>query len=128
MPDYLVVVACQSDEKALEGAFPEGDLPHGVFTYSLLSVLKEKDAVQRSKLRWADIWPELLARTAERNTQLNQRRQHPWMIGRSERKVFGGHWEKMDAGYQVTGRQDGCYDIGAGRLMSVTEGTEIAVY
>jgi hypothetical protein len=50
------------------------------------------------------------------------------MIGRSERKVFGGPWAKMDAGYRVTKRPDGDYEVGAGRLMGVTEGAEIAVY
>ena len=34
----------------------------------------------------------------------------------------------MDAGYRVAKRQDGDYEIGAGRLMGVTEGAEIAVY
>jgi hypothetical protein len=127
-PDYLVVVACQSDEKAGEGALASAQPSHGVFTHSLLSVLGDKDAPQRAGLRWADIWPELLAKAAERNGRLSQRTQHPWMIGRSERKVFGGAWEKMDAGYRVTKRADGSYEIGAGKLMSVTEGAEIAVY
>jgi hypothetical protein len=127
-PDYLVVVACQSDEKAKEGAHPSGQPCHGVFTHSLLNVLSGKDATQRAGLRWADIWPELLANAAERNAQLKQRPQHPWMIGRSERKVFGGAWEKADAGYRVTRRPDGDYEVGAGSLMGVTEGAEIAVY
>ncbi len=127
-PSYLVVVACQSDEKAGEGAHPSSEPCHGVFTHSLLSVLADKDAAKRSGLRWSDIWPTLLARVTERNKQLSQRPQHPWMIGRSERKVFGGPWEKTDAGYLVTKRPDGDYEIGAGRLMGVTEGAEIAVY
>jgi hypothetical protein len=127
-PDYLVVVACQSDEKAGEGADSAGQPSHGVFTHSLLSMISGRDAVQRAKLRWADIWPELLAKAAERNGRLNQRAQHPWMIGRSERRLFGGAWEKMDAGYRVTKRPDGDYEVGAGRLMGVTEGAEIAVY
>jgi hypothetical protein len=127
-PDYLVVVACQSDEKAGEGAYPSGQPSHGVFTQSLLSVLGDRDAKLRVQLRWADIWPELLAKSAERNGRLNQRPQHPWMIGRSERRLFGGAWEKMDPGYHVTKCADGSYQIGAGELMSVTAGAEIAVY
>lgn len=127
-PDYLLVVACQSDERAGEGAYPGKQPPHGVFTHSLLSLLKGKDALQRSQLRWADIWPELLARVAERNEQLRQRTQHPWLIGRSERRVFGGVWVKMDAGYRVTQRSAGEYEIGAGKLMGVTEWAEVAVY
>ena len=127
-PDYLVVIACQSDEKAGEGAHPPGQSSYGVFTYSLLSVLGDRDATERAGLRWADIWPELLSKAADRNARLNQGTQHPWMIGRSERKVFGGAWEKMDAGYQVTRRPDGDYEVGAGKLMGVTEGAEIAIY
>lgn len=127
-PNYLVVVACQSDEKAGEGAYPPGQPSHGVLTYSLLNMLGGKNAVQRAQLSWADIWPELLSNTAERNGRLYQRAQHPSIIGRSERKVFGGPWEKMDAGYRVTKRPDESYLIGAGKLMNITEGAEIAVY
>jgi Caspase domain len=114
-PNYLVVVACQSDEKAGEGAYPLGQLSHGVFTYSLLNMLSDKNATQRASLRWADIWPELLAKAADRNTRLNQRAQHPWIIGRSERKVFGGPWEEMDTGYRVIRRPSGDYEVGVGR-------------
>jgi hypothetical protein len=127
-PDYLVIVACQSDETASEGAYPPGQPTHGVFTYSLISMLKEIDATERARLRWTDIWPELLGRVAERNRQLNRRAQHPWIIGRSERRVFGGAWDKMDVGLRVAKRPDGDYEIGSGNLMGVTEGAEIAVY
>jgi len=127
-PDYLVVVACQADEKAGEGAPPAEQTAHGVFTYSLLQALSGKDARQRAQLRWADIWPTLVTQVSERNEQLNQAVQHPWLIGRSERKLFGGAWEKMDPGYPVTQRADGDYTIGAGQHMSVTVGAEIAVY
>ena len=127
-PSYLVVVGCQSDEKASEGAHPYGQPSHGVFTHSLLNVIVDRGVTERAELRWADIWSTLLTKVAERNTLLGQRTQHPWIIGRSERKVFGGPWEKMDAGYRVAKRQDGNYEIGAGRLMGVTEGAEIAVY
>ncbi len=125
-PDYIVIAACQSDEKAYEGAGPEAS--NGVFTQSLLSVLSRYDATSRTELRWADVWPRLLAGIAEGNARLKQRAQHPWMIGRSERKVFGGQWEKMDSGYAVTKRPDGAFEIGAGTLTGVTEGAEIAVY
>lgn len=127
-PDYFVAVACQSDEKAGEGAYPSGQSSHGVFTYSLLNVLSNKDVVQRTELRWADIWPTILVKVEERNKQLNQRKQHPWIIGRSERRLFGGPWEKMDVGYCVTQRSSGNYEISAGHLMGVTQGAEIAVY
>lgn len=127
-PSYMVVVACQSDEKAREGAYPAGQPSHGVFTHTLLSVLGDRTAAERADLRWADLWPTLLAKAAERNALLGQRTQHPWIIGRSERKVFGGPWEKMDVGYRVTRRTDGDFEIGAGSLMGITEGAEIVVY
>jgi hypothetical protein len=127
-PGYLVVAACQSDESASEGAHPKGQPSHGVFTHSLLSVLSGKNAAQRPLLRWADIWPELLAKAAERNGQLNQQIQHPRMIGRSERRLFGGAWEKMDAGYRLSKRSDGHYNVASGTLMGVTKDAEIAVY
>lgn len=125
-PNYIVIAACQSDEKAYEGAGPAAS--NGVFTQSLLSVLSRYDSPSRAELRWADIWPKLLAGIADCNARLKQRAQHPWMIGRSERKVFGGRWEKMDSGYSVTRRPDGVYEVGAGMLTGVTEGAEIAVY
>lgn len=127
-PEYLVVVACQSDEKAGEGAHPADTMSHGVFTHSLLTLLENKDAEARTQLRWADLWPTLIATAAERNVQLGQRTQHPWIIGRSERKVFGGPWQKMDAGYRITKDADDRCIINAGTLMGVTEGAEIAIY
>lgn len=127
-PDYVVIAACQSDESAREGAYLPDEPAHGVLTYSLLRVLRDKDGGQRARLRWADIWPELLVRMVERNTQLGQRVQHPWIIGRPERRLFGGAWEKMDAGYRVTRQASGEFEIAAGELMGVTAGAQIAVY
>jgi hypothetical protein len=126
--DYLVICACQSDETAGEGAYPQNRPTHGVFTCGFLKVLRNKDPAQISSLRWADIWPKLLAEVANTNMHLSQRTQHPWIIGREERRVFGGPWEKMDAGFQITKRSDGQYAVGVGSLMGVTEGAEIAVY
>jgi hypothetical protein len=127
-PDYVVVVACQSDETAGEGPYPSDAPSHGVFTNSLLGALSGKDASQRSQLRWADIWGDLLVRAAECNGQLDQPPQHPWIIGRAERRIFGGAWERMDAGYRVTKRSDGNFDINSGTYMGVTKDAEIAVY
>jgi hypothetical protein len=127
-PSYLVVVACQAYEKASEGAGTADQAAHGVFTHSLLSVLNARDVMRWPELRWADIWPDLLAKAEARNSELRQPTQHPWMIGRSERRVFGGPWKKMDTGYRITKRPDGTYAIGAGTLMGVTVGAEVAVY
>ena len=127
-PEYVVVVACQSDEKAGEGAFAVNKPRHGVFTDSFLTVLRRSDPGKRADLCWGAIWQALLAEVATRNAQLNQRTQHPWIIGCSERKVFGGPWERMDVGYPVTKRHDGNYEIGAGKLIGLNKGAEIAVY
>ncbi len=126
--NYLVVSACQPHEKAAEGAYPLNQPAHGVFTHSLLRVLEAKDVAQRAKLRWAEIWPELLAKVAERNTALRRRPQHPWMIGDSARHVFGGKWEPMDVGYRIAKQADDTYEISAGTLMGITEGAEFAIY
>lgn len=127
-PGYLVIVACLPDEKAGEGTFPDEQRPHGILTYSLVSLLSGKDARLRAELRWADIWPELLDKVGARCAQLGRRAQHPWTIGRSERRIFGGSWEEQDIGYRVTRLPDGRYTVGAGRLMGLTQDAEVAVY
>jgi hypothetical protein len=127
-PNYIVIAACQSNETASEGLFIRGQSVHGVFTQSLLSVLREKDALQRNGLTWADIWPDLLAYVAYYNARLNHRAQNPRIVGRCERKVFGGEWVKADSGYRLRKRSDGSVQVDAGSLMSVSEGAKIAVY
>ena len=127
-PDYLVIVACLPDEKAGEGAYPGEQRPYGILTYSLVSLLSGKDARARAELRWADIWPECLDKVSQRCRQLGRRPQHPWYIGRNERRIFGGPWEEQDVGYRVTGPSDGRYTIGAGTLMGLSREAEVAVY
>jgi hypothetical protein len=128
-PNYLVVVACQPQERAGEGQWPGEARAQGVFSFGLVNRLRAvPDAPQRAELRWADLWPDLLDRVAARSTQLRRRPQHPWIIGRSERRIFGGPWVKGDVGYRVTRLADGRYRIGAGTLMGLTPGAEVAVY
>ena len=125
-PDYLVVAACQRDEKANEGQ--EGtETRHGFFTAALMSALQNRTADQRGKLRWADIWPALLAGIDTKVVNLRRMSQHPWLLGQGARRLFGGPWEPMDPGLTVT-RKDGQYTIEAGTLMGVTEGAELEVY
>ncbi len=125
-PDYLVVAACQRDEKANEGQ--EGaETRHGFLTAALMAALQNRTAEQRGALRWADIWPTLLAQIDTKVTNLRRTPQHPWLLGQGARRVFGGPWEPMDPGLTVT-RQDGAYTIEAGALMGVTEGAELEVY
>jgi len=127
-PNYVVLAACQPYEKAGEGVVPGELKAHGLFTSSLVSLLRGRDATERGDLRWADIWPDLLDRVTRRASQLGRRPQHPSLIGRSERHIFGGPWEKQDPGYSVSLSVSGVYTVGAGTLMGVTHGAEIAVY
>jgi hypothetical protein len=86
------------------------------------------DEAQRASLRWADLWPQLLDAVAARCQKLRRQAQHPQIIGRSERRVFGGPWQPGDAGYQLTPRADGHCRIAAGTLTGLTVGAEVAVY
>ena len=127
-PNYLVIVACQPDEKAGEGLYPGEERSHGILTYSLTSLLQDRNAEERGALHWADIWPKLLEKVSARCSQLGRRSQVPWYIGRTERRVFGGSWQPQDLGYSLTRQPDGRYQIGAGTLMGLTQGSEVAVY
>jgi hypothetical protein len=127
-PNYVVVVACQPEQKAGEGKWPTEPKAQGVFTYALVNLLRDKTAEQRAELRWADIWPAMLEGVAARCDKLNRRPQNPWIIGRSERRIFGGDWEEQDVGYRVTRQPDGRYIVEAGTLMGLTQGAEVAVY
>ena len=127
-PNYLVIVACQPDEKAGEGLYPGEERSHGILTYSLTSLLQGRTAEERTALHWADIWSGLLEKVSARCSQLGRRSQVPWYIGRTERRVFGGSWQPQDLGYSLTRQPDGHYQIGAGTLMGLTPDSEVAVY
>ena len=120
-PPYLALVACQSNEKAREKPFDSGR--HGVLTYTLVQALNTIPAAERGALRWADLWTRLLDQV---NTASPT--QHPWLIGRAERRVFGGRWDRQDPGYPVSRAPDGSYTIGAGRLLGLSAGAQVAVY
>lgn len=120
-PNYLVVAACRADEVAAEQPF--GERRNGLLTYSLVTLLRSRPVEALSQLRWVDIWPQVL------ETVSNAGRQNPWMIGRSERKIFGGSWARQDPGFAVLGPDtDGVYTLNAGTLMGLTEGAVLAIY
>ena len=127
-PNYLVIVACQPDEKAGEGVYPGEERAHGILTYSLVGLLQDRTSEERAGLRWADIWSELLEKVSTRCSQLGRRLQLPWYIGRTERHIFGGSWEPQDIGYPITRLSDERYRIEAGTLMGLTQNAEVAVY
>lgn len=124
-PPFIVVAACQSDEKAKEQ--PSGsNTARGVFSSSLLERLTERadldGAAGLEALRWGDVWDGLRGTVTERSPA-----QHPWLIGRSERRIFGGPWHEEDIGISV--RQDGeLYRLGAGTMTNVAPGAVLAVY
>lgn len=124
-PSYVLASACQADEKASEMPLGAGT-SHGALTYTLLELLGEQQSGNLAELRWAEIWPELRRRVAGRS-----RFQHPRLIGRPERRVFGGAFGPRDAGYtihQVTSDFRIEYQIEAGSLTGLTEQAVLAVY
>lgn len=121
-PKHLVIAACQADELAKETTY--NGKKHGWFTYGFTASLANRDSVQRGQLRWADIWPQML----DKLTRGGANPQHPWLIGRTERHIFGGTWHPQDAGFAVTRDAQGVYHVNAGTLMGVTVGAQLAVY
>ena len=120
-PPYLALVACQANEKAREKPF--AGVRHGVLTYNLVQYLNTVPASGRAGLRWADLWTALLDQVSTASPS-----QHPWLIGRAERRVFGGPWDRQDPGYRVSQAAGGSYQIAAGRLMGLSAGARVAVY
>ena len=126
-PAYFALAACQAEETAHEGNY-DGVRPHGNLTQSLLRLLGPLSAEQRAQVRWADLWSPLLAAINASGAALHQPPQHPTWTGRAERRVFGGAWQPMDAGYPLSMDPAGGVTVGAGTLLGVTEGAELAVY
>ncbi|HKP54975.1 MAG TPA: caspase family protein [Chloroflexia bacterium] len=121
-PRHMVIAACQADETAKETNY--NGVKHGWFTYGFTSALMARGAEERGTLRWADVWPQML----DKLTKGGSSPQHPWLIGRSERRIFGGPWHPQDAGFAVTKDAQGVYHVNAGTLMGVTAGARLAVY
>ncbi len=133
-PNYVVVVACQADEKANEAPLPAGDgagaqtQRRGLLTYSLIALLTTRMDLQPGQVRWADIWPFLLDQVGTLCAEKGVPVQHPWIIGRPERHLFGGSWQPQDPGFRVSRAADGSYTIAAGYLMGLTRDALLAVY
>jgi hypothetical protein len=99
---------------------------HGLLTHSLTSILAQLRDTARVEARWIDIWSELLDRVAELNPSWHP--QHPILVGRPERRIFGGAWQPQDPGCPVSRGPAAHYTIHAGSLMGVTVGAQIALY
>ena len=49
------------------------------------------------------------------------------MIGRPERRIFGGAWSLQDAGFQISRNPDGTFAIEAGTLVGVTTNAIVGI-
>jgi hypothetical protein len=125
LPDSLVhmlVAACRASEKAYEVSADGSKPPQGAFSRALVQILEATTDRPLSDLLWSDIWTVLLDRIARFNSL-----QHPQLVGRWERRLFGGPWAPRDTGYVV--RQNGDrFRIEAGTLTGLSEGAEVAIY
>ncbi len=128
-PRYVLLAACQSHEEAQEKIVADG-ARRGLLTHSLVRSLARVDSAGgRRDLRWADLWPDLLETAASAaREQPTVPPQQPWLIGRPERRVFGGAWKPQDLGFAIRIDGDGRFRVRAGTLMGVTPGTELGVY
>ncbi|MDI3287813.1 caspase family protein [Polyangium sp. 15x6] len=120
-PGFLVVASAQSGEAASEGK-SAGGVRHGAFTAGLLDLLAAEPDERLRSLRWADLWQNLRARVTSAFPG-----QHPCLLGRSERRLFGGPFRRQDPGYAIT-REGGLYRIHAGTMVGLGVGAKVAVY
>ena len=119
-PVHMLAAACRAVERAYEFPADSAKPPQGAFSRALVQILEPPTVPGRSPL--VGHWTVLLDRVAGFNSL-----QHPQLVGRWERSLFGGPWSPRDAGYVV--RQDGDrFRIEAGTLTGLSEGAEVAVY
>lgn len=123
---YVVVAAAQADERAFETA--TSTQPHGRLSLGLLNLIRGMTVEQRAALRWGDIWGDVLDQVDRLKSPGKE--QHPWLVGRPERRVFGGAWtpDELDLGYAITQSQPNVFTIKAGTLLGVTDDAHVAVY
>jgi hypothetical protein len=126
-PNYIVIAACQAVEVARERPMDD-ERYYGLLTYALATIIGRVPAARRSQLRWVDLWPLLLDEVDRLGHIAPRTPQHPWWVGRPERRVFGGPWRRHDFGFLVRESAGGKLRVGAGSLMGLSVGAEIAVY
>jgi hypothetical protein len=123
---WMVVAACRANELAREVPMSQAapDRYQGALTHVLIELLRGVEPSRLSEIRWAEVWPALLDKV-DRVSSL----QHPYLLGRGERRVFGGRWAPRDLGYLVRAdRQQRRVEIGAGFLTGVTPGAMVGIY
>jgi hypothetical protein len=123
LPDdsYLLAAACHAGELAYE--VPPGEIKpsQGSFTRALVQIL-EGIKQPLTDLCWSDVWNPLVDRVTGFSF-----RQNPFLVGRSERRIFGGAWTRRDPGCAI--RSDGDhFRIAAGTLTGLSPEAEVAVY
>lgn len=126
-PNYIVIAACQAVEAARERPMEDGDY-HGLLTYALATTIGAVPPAERAALRWIDVWPQVLDQVERLGRIAPKSPQHPWLVGRPERLVFGGAWQRQDAGIPIHATPNGYFELGAGSLMGLTPEAEVAVY
>jgi hypothetical protein len=120
-PGFLIAASAQSSESASEGRDARG-IRHGAFTAALLDLLAGEPDERLHALRWADVWQALRARVTSVFPG-----QHPCLLGRSERRLFGGPFRRQDPGLPVS-EADGKIRIHAGSLVGLGPGARVAIY
>lgn len=118
---HMLVAACRPNESAYEVGPGDSKPRQGTFSRALVQILEATDK-QLPDLRWWDIWSVLMDRVGRLDP-----RQHPLIVGREERRLFGGPWTRRDLGYAIRQNGEG-FHLGAGTLTGLSEGAEVAVY
>lgn len=122
---WMVVAACRANESAREVPLSPAapDRYQGALTHVLVELLRAVEPSRLPDVRWAELWPAMLDGVDRANAQ-----QHPNLLGRGERRVFGGPWAPRDLGYVVRAGDRGRIEIGAGSLAGVTPGARVGIY
>lgn len=120
-PGFVVAASAQSSEAAHEGRDGRG-VRHGAFTAALLDWLAREPDERLRALRWVDLWQAIRMRVTSTFPG-----QHPCLVGRAERRLFGGPFRLQDPGYPIR-EVEGRYRIDAGTLVGLGPGAKVAVY
>lgn len=122
---WMVVAACRANELAREVPLSHDapDRYQGALTHVLVELLRAVEPRRLPDVRWAELWPAMLDGVDRVSFQ-----QHPNLLGRGERRVFGGRWAPRDLGYMVRAGHRGRITIGAGSLTGVTPGALVGIY
>ncbi|EDM79542.1 hypothetical protein PPSIR1_20979 [Plesiocystis pacifica SIR-1] len=114
----LIVAACRADQEAEETRLSDGR-SMGKLTRALTNALRKLAPEDHRECSWRELWPEIDGNL--------EGKQQPWLIGDSERRIFGLGLAREPGGLRVQ-PQAGRYEVFAGTLLNITRGTQIGVY